>query len=119
MTTAKSWMERRNSPTAFRFLIGLFVLALLVYIAVPLANDLLGKSIKDYQLWHDTGQHILHGEAIYPKRNTKFDFMYPPTAAILLAPVSILGTTGVVITLLLINAAAWLARILLAARLAT
>lgn len=116
---ASSWNERLNSPRAFRLLLCLFVLAALAYAAFPIANGFLGKSRKDYQLWHDTGQHILHGEAIYPKRNTKFDFMYPPTAAVLLAPVSLLGENGVIVALALVNVAAWLACILLATRLAT
>jgi hypothetical protein len=110
---------RFNTNAAFRAAIWVFAFAVLVYAAIPIANDLLGKSIKDYELWHDVGQHVLHGEQIYPKRNSKFPFMYPPTAAVLLAPVSLLGKTGVVITLVLVNAAAWLACILLAVRLAT
>lgn len=110
------------SPTdfrGFRAALGLFIAVLLVFAAIPIANALLGESIKDYELWHDTGQRVLHGEQIYPKRNQKFPFMYPPTAAVLLAPVSMLGKTGVVVALVLLNAAAWTASILLAVRLAT
>ncbi len=114
-----SWRAWLQSRAAVRVAIGLFVFAALVYGAFPIANDLLGKSIKDYELWHDVGQQVVHGELIYPKRNTKFDFMYPPPAALMLAPVSMLGRTGVVVTLVLANIAAWLGCILLAARLAT
>ncbi|MGI8820947.1 MAG: glycosyltransferase 87 family protein [Chthoniobacterales bacterium] len=96
----------------------LYVAVLLAYIAVPIGNAVLGLSIKDYELWHDIGQQVLHGEPIYPERFHKFPFMYPPTAAVFLAPISLLGKTGVVITLLLVNTAAWIACILLAVRLA-
>ena len=97
----------------------LFVLVLLVYSGVTIANALLpGKSVKDFELWYDTGQQILRGEQIYPKRNTKFPFMYPPSAALMLAPLSLLGKTGVVVTLTLVNIVAWIASIILAVRLA-
>jgi len=112
-------LSRLNTDRGFRVVLGLFVLVLLVYASVPIANALLGKSVKDYELWHDVGQRILHSDEIYPKRNRKFDFMYPPAAAVLLAPVSALGKTGVVVALVLVTAAAWLACILLATRLAT
>ncbi|MBA3386292.1 MAG: DUF2029 domain-containing protein [Chthoniobacterales bacterium] len=118
LSPPRSWLQRLNTPAAFRALIALFAIVLLVYGGIAVANALLpGKSIKDYELWHDTGQRILHGEQIYPKRNTKFPFMYPPSAALLLAPISALGRTGIVVTLSIVNAAAWLASILLSARL--
>lgn len=112
-------LDRLNSDAAFRAMLWLFVLALLVYGGIATANTLLpGKTIKDYELWFDTGQRVLHGEQIYPIRQTKFPFMYPPTAALLLAPVSLLGRTGLVVALSLVNAAAWIASIILAVRLA-
>ena len=113
-------LARLNSHMAFRGMLGLFALVLIVYGGITIANALIpGKSIKDYELWHDTGQHVIHGEPIYPVKKRKFPFMYPPTAALLLAPISLLGKTGVVVTLVLVNAAAWTASILLAVRLAT
>ena len=112
------WWKRE---VAFRAIIALFIAAVLAFAGVSVANALLpGKSIKDYELWHDTGQRMLHGEAIYPtKRTGKFPFMYPPAAAAMLAPVSMLGRTGVVIALSAITAGAWLASILLSVRLAS
>ncbi|MFN2508334.1 MAG: glycosyltransferase 87 family protein [Chthoniobacterales bacterium] len=113
-----AWSERLNSPTAFRLTLWFFAAVLLVFAAIPVANALLGESIKDYELWYKTGQRILHGEQIYPKRNSRFPFMYPPTAALLLAPISLLGKTGLVVPLVLVNAGAWVASILLSVRLA-
>lgn len=112
-----SWMDWLESNTARRCAIALFITAAIFYAAFPIANNFLGKSIKDYQLWHDVGEQVVRGEQIYPAGDTKFDFMYPPPAALLLAPVSMLGKSGTVIALALGNIAAWLACILLAARL--
>ena len=114
-----AWSNRLNSDAAFRAMVWLFAGILLVYAGIAIANALLpGKSIKDYELWYSTGQRILHGEQIYPIRKTKFPFMYPPTAALLLAPISLLGRIGVVVTLTLVSAASWIASIILAVRLA-
>lgn len=112
--------DRVNHDVGFRASLALFGLLLVVFAAFSIANALIaGKSIKDYQLWFETGQHVLRGEAIYPPAFHKFPFMYPPTAALFLAPVSLLGQTGVVIALVLVNAAAWTVSIMLAVRLAT
>ncbi len=113
------FVDRINNDTDFRWMLWLFGAVLLVFAAIPVANAILGESIKDYELWHDTGQQILHGEQIYPIHAHKFPFMYPPTAALLLAPISLLGRTGLVVALVLVNAAAWFTSILLAVRLAT
>ncbi|MDQ6656101.1 MAG: DUF2029 domain-containing protein [Verrucomicrobiota bacterium] len=110
---------RWDNEKAVRIALAIFGAVLLVFSAVPIANAILGESIKDYELWHDTGQQVLHGEEIYPTAAIKFPFMYPPTAALLLAPVSALGKTGLVAALVVLNAGAWLASILLSARLAT
>ena len=116
---SKGLVDWLKDDKAFRMMLWLFGAVLLVFAAIPIANALLGESIKDYELWHDTGQQILHGEQIYPKRAHKFPFMYPPTAALLLAPISLLGKTGVVIALVVVTAAAWFASIALSVRLAT
>ncbi|MGI8438255.1 MAG: glycosyltransferase family 87 protein [Chthoniobacterales bacterium] len=108
-----------NSKAAFRALLWLFAAVLLVYGAIPIANALLGESIKDNRTWFEAGQHVLHGEPLYPQSNEPFPFMYPPTAALLLAPISLLGSTGLVVALVLVNAVAWCASIILALRLAT
>lgn len=110
---------RTNNPAAFRAIIWLFAAVVLAFSAVTIANAILpGKSIKDYELWHATGQHVLHGEPIYPAKNYhKFPFMYPPPAAIFLAPMSALGKLGLVVALVAANACAWFASILLSVRL--
>jgi hypothetical protein len=110
-----------NSTYAWRTALCVFAGVLVVFGGIAIANSVLpGKSGKDYALWHRTGQLVLDGEPIYPPQNNKsFPFMYPPTAAVLLAPVSALGRTGLVVVLVLVNAAAWTASVLLSVRLAT
>lgn len=111
--------SRWNSEAAFRAMLWAFAGVLLVFSAVPIANALLDESIKDNVVWFEAGQHVLRGEQIYPERGQHFPFMYPPTAALLLAPVAALGQTGLVVALVLVNIAAWIACVLLAVRLAT
>lgn len=116
LTSVVEWL---NGRTGFRAVLCLYAAALVVYAGIPLANALLEESIKDYELWHDTGQRILKGEQVYPKVTKKFPFMYPPPCAIFLAPISLLGQTGVVLAGVFVNAAAWLASMILAVRLVT
>lgn len=110
-----TWLDE---PKVFRGLVSLFIALLIVFGTVPVLHALRGHSIKDYELWHQTGQIVLKGVEIYPDyRRQKFDFMYPPPCALFLAPISLLGQIGLVAALVAVNAAAWLASNLLAARL--
>jgi hypothetical protein len=113
-------LDRLNTDSAFRLLLWLFAAVLLVFAAIPVANAVFGlTTIKDYELWYDTGQQVLRGEQIYPGPFNKFPFMYPPACALFLAPLSLLGRSGLVVVLVLVNAAAWGACFLFAVRLAT
>jgi hypothetical protein len=85
----------------------------------PVANNLLDRQNKDYNLWYETGRTFLHGGAVYPTDSRPFPFMYPPTAAALLAISSLAGPRLFVPLLLLVNSAAWVGSILLSVRLAT
>lgn len=78
-----------------------------------------GHSTKDYWVWFQTGQTVLQGGEIYPNRWHKFPFMYPPSCALFLAPISALGQTGLVVVLALSNGAAWICSIIFSVRLAT
>jgi len=117
---AKQWRQKLNRDAGFRALIWFFAGVVVVFGAIAITNSVLpGKSIKDYAVWQETGQRMLHGEAIYPVKRGKFPFMYPPAAAAMLAPVSMLGQSGLVVALVCVTAAAWLASILFSVRLAT
>jgi hypothetical protein len=109
-----------NNTYAWRTVLCVYAGVLVVFGGIAIANSVLpGKSAKDYALWHKTGKLVLEDKPIYPAQDKTFPFMYPPTAAALLAPISALGRTGLVIVLVVVNVAAWTASILLSVRLAT
>ena len=70
--------------------------AMLVFSAFPIANLVLGFSTKDYGLWYQVGLAVRQGLDVYPRPETGrlFPFMYPPSAAAMLAWVSMLGPHG-------------------------
>lgn len=111
-----SWINR---PSAFRVLVWCFGVVLFVFALVPILHCLRGDSIKDYIVWYKTGQQVLHGGEVYPDQWHKFPFMYPPPCALFLAPISALGKTGLVLSLVLVNAAAWICSIIFSVQLAT
>ncbi len=96
-----------------------FGVLVIVFSAFPIANYLLGYATKDYGLWYQVGLAIRRGFDIYPRPETRrlFPFMYPPSAAAMLAVVSYLGSLGSLLALVAINSAAWLVSILLAQKL--
>ncbi|HEX7515986.1 MAG TPA: glycosyltransferase family 87 protein [Chthoniobacterales bacterium] len=116
MSSTASWINR---PSAFRVLVWSFGVVLFVFALVPVLHCLRGQSIKDYIVWYETGQQVLHGGEVYPDRWHKFPFMYPPPCALFLAPISAFGKTGLVVALVLVNAAAWICSIIFSVCLAT
>jgi hypothetical protein len=111
--------EAPNPERAWRILLWIFGIVLLVFTTVPVLHCLRGHSVKDYWVWYQAGQTVLQGGEIYPDRWHKFPFMYPPPCALFLAPVSALGQTGLVIVLSVVNAAASICSIIFSVRLAT
>src|SRR5881398_1475695 len=110
--------RRLNTPAGRRGLLWAFVVTAIVFSALPLLRYLRGHSIFDYELWYATGKHVLAGDEIYFFRAGKYDFMYPPPCALFLASASLLGQAGLILLLVTINSAAWLASVRLAATLA-
>jgi hypothetical protein len=88
---------------------------MLVFSLFPIANLWLGLSTKDYGLWYRVGLAVRLGLDVYPRPETGrlFPFMYPPSAAAMLGWVSMLGHTGLVVALVVVNSASWLACIAL------
>jgi hypothetical protein len=108
-TLKTSWaaLNRRNSPTGFRAVLSIFTVTAVAFSAVPLLHYFRGRSIMDYELWYDTGKHVLAGDEIFFLRSGKYDFMYPPSCALFLASASLLGQAGLILLLVAINSAAW------------
>ena len=83
----------------------------------PLVNRFNGASNKDYPLWYATGQKFVQGEPLYPTDGSVFPFMYPPFAGFALGAISLLGPTGMVVALVLLNAASFFLAVELSVRL--
>ncbi len=94
--------------------------AMLVFSAFPIGNLLLGYPTKDYGLWQQVGLAVRQGLDVYPRPETGrlFPFMYPPSAAAMLAWVSMLGPAGSLLAMLVVNSASWLVSIALSVWLA-
>lgn len=81
-----------------------------VFSAFPVVNAIRGADDnKDYSHWHKIGRYVLAGEPLYADvRNGEPEYMYPPTAAVLLyAPLSILPPVAFVVVLGLLTSASW------------
>jgi hypothetical protein len=98
--------------------LSIFIVTAVAFSAVPLLHYFRGRSIMDYELWYDTGKHVLAGDEIFFLRSGKYDFMYPPSCALFLASASMLGQAGLILLLVAINSAAWFSSARLAAILA-
>jgi len=107
MTWRSNLKRRLNSSADLRVLLLLFVVTAIVFSAFPLLRYFRGRTLFDYKLWYETGQHVLAGHEIYSFRSGKYDFMYPPPCALFLAGASVLGQGGLILLLLAINSAAW------------
>jgi hypothetical protein len=105
-------------PDRRRSLVGPIGLAVILIVAVTFCVVALSNNArkikhgergsKDYPLWFETGQRVLHGASAYFKdRNHEYPFMYPPAAAALLAPVTVAGKLPLVALQVTINTLAW------------
>src|SRR2546423_9461660 len=107
MTWRSNLKRRLNSSADLRVLLLLFVATAVVFSALPLLRYFRGRTLFDYELWYETGQHVLAGHEIYFFRSGKYDLMYPPPCALFLAGASLLGQGGLIFLLVAINSAAW------------
>src|SRR5438874_3818750 len=107
MTRRSNLKRRLNSSADLRVLLLLFVATAVVFSALPLLRYFRGRTLFDYELWYETGQHVLAGHEIYFFRSGKYDFMYPPPCALFLAGASLLGQGGLIFLLVAINSIAW------------
>src|SRR5438094_5787119 len=98
---------RFNGPAALHILLVIFVVTAIVFSALPLLRYFRGRTLFDYKLWYETGQHVLAGHEIYFFRSGKYDFMYPPPCALFLAGASLLGQGGLILLLVAITSVGW------------
>ena len=106
-------------PFGLHTLLILFVAANLILGALPLVPQLFGHGKgKDYPLWYQVGRLVLTGGDLYPKTGQIFAFLYPPFAAVLLAPFSLFGRAVSILCIDLVNVASWWVAAKLSGRLA-
>jgi hypothetical protein len=84
----------------------LYVAVSLVLVAPPLLREWVGPFNKyDYPLWYWAGSQVLAGGDLYPANHTAWvAFIYPPFAAVLLAPLCLFGQTFSILVVGLIYA---------------
>lgn len=106
-------------PLGPRTLTILFVAANVILVALPLVPQLFlhGKG-KDYPLWYGVGRQVLDGGPLYRDSGHGFGFLYPPFAAVLLAPFSLFGRAFSIFCIGVVNVASWWAAAKLSDRLA-
>ncbi len=109
----------QTPPLGPRTLTILFVVANVILVALPLVPQLFlhGKG-KDYPLWYGVGRQVLTGGPLYHDTGHGFGFLYPPVAAVLLAPFSLFGRAFSILCIGLVNVASWWAAAKLSDRLA-
>src|SRR5918996_802367 len=102
-----------------KVVVAFFAITIPVLAFLPI-NNYFRRSTKDYAKWFWVGQTVLEGGDIYaPRGDGTFQFMYPPTAAVLFAIPSYLGELPLIIVLVLLYSVAWIASLLLSVFLAT
>ena len=95
-----------------------FAITVAVLAFLPI-NNYFRNSTKDYAKWFWVGQTVIEGGDIYaPRGDGTFQFMYPPTAAVLFAVPSYLGELPLIIVLVLLYLVAWIASLVLSVSLA-
>ena len=108
---AGGWLARlARPPFGTRTLAVLFVAANVILITMPLARELISPTggQKDYPLWYFVGRMVLTGGDLYqPDRFGRFAFLYPPFAALLLAPFALFGPLFSILCVCLVNMASW------------
>ncbi|KAA0245579.1 MAG: DUF2029 domain-containing protein [Candidatus Brocadia sp. AMX2] len=102
----------------YKLLIVIFAVIILVFSILPVCNYFRG-STKDYDRFYQTGQSVLSGGDIYVKGGQTFQFMYPPTAAILYALMSMFGLLPMIVIFVIANSALWMVSIFLSVYLTT
>jgi Glycosyltransferase family 87 len=103
----------------FKLLVIFFAITIAILAFLPINNYFRGDS-NDYAKWFRVGQAVLEGGDIYaPRGDGTFQFMYPPTAAVLFAIPSYLGELPLIIFLVILYSVAWIASRLLSVFLAT
>ncbi len=114
----------RSRTIPHRVLAVFFIGVMAIFSSIPIANHLFNPpgENKDYDIWYKAGRLVLDGGNLYSVREQTgrrvFEFMYPPVAAVFLAPLTVCGKLAFLLSLDVINSLSWLLCLLFAVRLA-
>lgn len=113
-------MDIKQTPRirTYKRLIIVFVVVMAAFSIIPVCNYFRG-STKDYSRFYQAGQSVLSGGDIYVKGGQTFQFIYPPTAAILYALMSMFGLLPMIVICVITNSALWIVSIFLSVYLTT
>jgi len=117
LPAARNWLRRT--------LVGLFMATMIGFSVLPIANQLLHPpgDNKDYDIWYKAGREVVEGQSLYSPRELAgtraFEFMYPPAAAVFLAPLTAFGKFPFLIFLDVLNSLSWVASLYLSVKLCT
>jgi hypothetical protein len=112
-------IENRD-PLVYQFTAVLFVILAIAFSIAPIMNSSMGRMNKDYDLWQRTGAIVASGGTIYPTDPHRlFPFMYPPAAAVMMAPISGLPKPLFVAAMVILQTVAWAFCIYASVKLAT
>ena len=116
----QAWLDALNArqPEADRHMLIALAAAMAAFSVFPVANVLLDRFAMDYDVWYATALNYLSGRPIYPS-GIELPFIYPPSAAAMLAVPAALVKPALVLLLLFSNSLAWLASIVLTVWLTT
>jgi Glycosyltransferase family 87 len=102
-----------------KLLVIFFAITIGVIAFLPINNYFRGDT-NDYAKWFRVEQAVLQGGDIYaPRGDGTFQFMYPPTAAVLFAIPSYFGELPLIVFLVILYSVAWIASLLLSVFLVT
>jgi len=97
-----------RQPGADRQMLAAIMVAAVLFAVFPAANFLSGRFAMDYDLWYFTAENFLHHRPIYPA-DTQLSFIYPPSAAAMLASLAALGRPAFILVPLALNTVSWIA----------
>src|SRR5579871_2935257 len=121
MSTNMAQTGEKSRDVVQGYLFAAWIVAMVVFSIPPIVNFFTpGYEQKDYDIWYRTGRIVLAGGDIYERDEFRyFPFMYPPPAAIVLAPLTVFGALPFYLLAELINSLAWMACIYLSVYLVT
>lgn len=112
----RGWFGHPNAVVSPRLQVALalgWLVLIVAFSATPIYKAVCKPDAgtnKDYDIWYQTGLTVAAGGELYPRDPLRYaEFLYPPAAGAILAPLSMLGRSTCVTLLVLANVVSWIA----------